>query len=98
MKRFLTIGILAIGLAAGAAHAGELFVRFGPPPPPRREIVVVRPGPRYVWVPGYYRWAGGRYIWNRGYWALPPRHRAVWVPGYWTPRHGGYVWVAGYWR
>ncbi len=101
MKRFLAIGALAMALSTGAAHAASLYVRFGPPAPPR-EVVVVRPGPRHVWVPGYYRWQGGRYAWVGGVWVVPPRHRAVWVPGYWAPRHhhrdGGYIWVRGYWR
>ena len=96
MKKLLSLGIFALALAAGEANAA-VFVRFGPPAPPR-EVVVVRPGPRHVWVPGYYGWNRGRYHWVNGYWAMPPRHRAAWVPGYWTPQRGGYVWVPGYWR
>jgi hypothetical protein len=97
MKRFFSIGILALALTVGGANAAEVFVRVGPPPP-RREIVVRRPSPRHVWIPGYYRWNGRHYTWVRGYWTLPPRPRAAWVPGYWTPRRGGNVWIAGYWR
>ncbi len=97
MKRIFCIGVFALALAAGGANAAQVFVRFGPPPPPR-EVVVVRPGRRYVWIPGYYRWVGNRYLWTRGYWALPPRPHAVWVPGYWAARPGGHVWIAGYWR
>ena len=97
MKKFFSIGIFALALTAGAANAAEVFVRVGPPLAPR-EVVVARPGPRHVWIPGYYRWYGSRYYWTSGYWTMPPRPRAVWVPGYWTPRHGGHVWIAGYWR
>lgn len=97
MKKLFSIGIFAAALAAGTANAAEVFVRVGPPAP-RREVIVARPGPRHVWVPGYYRWAGGRYYWANGYWAMPPRPHAVWVPGYWARRHGGHVWIAGYWR
>jgi hypothetical protein len=97
MKRFFAIGVFAAALTAGAASAAEVFVRVGPPLPPR-EVVAVRPGPRYVWIPGYYRWTGGRYYWARGHWALPPRPHALWVPGYWAPRSGGHVWIGGYWR
>ncbi len=96
MKKFLAAGILAFGLVAGA-NAAEVFVRVGPPRP-HREVMVVRPGPRHVWIPGHYQWTHGRYMWVRGYWVMPPRPHAVWVPGYWAPRHHGYVWVAGYWR
>jgi hypothetical protein len=98
MRKLVLAGIFALVLAAGEANAGEVFVRFGPPPPPRREIIVARPDPRYVWVPGYYGWRRSHYHWVRGYWALPPRPRAVWVPGYWMPRRGGHIWIAGYWR
>ena len=97
MKKLFSLGVLALALSAGAANAAEVFVRIAPPRPPR-EVIVTRPGPAHVWVPGYYRWAGRRHMWVGGYWALPPRPHAVWVPGYWAPRHGGYVWVAGYWR
>jgi len=97
MKKLLSIGAFALALTAGTASAAEVFVRFGPPPPPR-EVIVARPGPRHVWVPGYYTWTGHRYRWVNGYWAMPPRSRAVWVPGAWQPRRGGHVWVSGYWR
>ncbi|MDE3164476.1 MAG: YXWGXW repeat-containing protein [Acidobacteriota bacterium] len=96
MKTLLCITALAITLGLAAGHS-QVFARFGPPPP-RREVVVVRPGPRYVWVPGYYTWAGERYAWRAGYWAMPPRPYAAWVPGTWRHRHRGYVWVGGYWR
>src|SRR5690242_2031050 len=98
MKKFLSIGVFALALAAADAKAAEVFVRFGPPPPPRREVVVVRPSPRHVWIPGYYRWTGHRYAWVNGYWTMPPRPHAAWVPGYWAPRRGGQVWIGGYWR
>jgi hypothetical protein len=97
MKRFLAVFAFLTSIAAAPAFAGGAYVRFGPPRPPR-EIVVMRPSPRHVWVPGYYRWTGGRYMWSRGYWRVPPRARAVWVPGYWASRRGGYAWYPGYWR
>ena len=96
MKRFLFTAIFGMALAVGSAHAG-MYVRFGPPVA-RREVVTVRPGPRHVWVPGYYNWTGARYSWAPGYWAVPPRPRALWVPGYWAYGPRGYFWVAGYWR
>ena len=97
MKRLLSIGIFALALTAGSANAVEIYVRFGPPRPPR-EVMMVRPGPGYVWVPGNYRWNGHRHKWRKGYWAMPPRHHSHWVPGYWTPRRSGYIWIEGYWR
>jgi len=97
MKKVLFSTAFALALMIPAANAAEVFVRVGPPRPPR-EVIVARPGPRHVWVPGAYRWDGRRYNWARGYWSVPPRPHAVWVPGYWTPRRGGYVFVEGYWR
>jgi hypothetical protein len=97
MKKLLFTALFAGALMIPAANAADVYVRFGPPRPPR-EVVVVRPSPRHVWVPGAYRWNAGRYDWNRGYWAMPPRPRAAWVPGYWAHRPGGHFWVAGYWR
>ena len=99
MKKFLLTSVFALAMTAGAAQAGGgVFVQFGPPAP-QREVIVVRPSPRHVYVPGYYRWNRGRYVWVRGYWVRPPRYRNAWVPGYWNrqPR-GGHIWVAGYWR
>jgi hypothetical protein len=97
MKKLLCLTAFAITLGLGAGRAAQVFVRVGPPLPPR-EVMVVRPSPRHVWVPGYYRWAGARYVWRAGYWAIPPRPHAVWVPGAWRHRRAGYVWVGGYWR
>lgn len=97
MKRLLLTSVMGLALMAGGASAAEIYVRFGPPPPPR-EVIVMRPGPRHVWVPGYYRWTGNHYHWVKGCWRKPPRGRMVWVPGHWVPRRGGYVWIAGYWR
>jgi hypothetical protein len=97
MKRILGLSVLALMLGAAAAPAAEVFIRIGPPRPPR-EVVVVRPGPNYVWIPGYYRWSGERYIWVAGRREMPPRPHAHWVPGHWHHHHRGYVWVEGYWR
>ncbi len=71
--------------------------RFGPPPM-RREFYGRPPGPRYVWVPGYYDWGGYDYRWHDGYWAMPPRPAAMWVPGYWRPQNGVHIWINGFWR
>lgn len=92
MNTFRKFAILAgLGLAAAtvayvpsaeAASYVSVGVRFGPPPPPRWEPVPrVRYG--YVWVPGYWNWAGARY---------------VWVGGRWHPRRAGYVYVTPRWE
>ncbi|MFI5264416.1 MAG: hypothetical protein ACHQM6_07870 [Candidatus Kapaibacterium sp.] len=43
-------------------------LHFGTPPP-RHEVIVERPYPDAIWVPGYYNYyPGHRYAWNRGFW------------------------------
>jgi len=96
MKKALLASVFGILLAVGSAGA-ETVVRYGPPVA-RHEVVPVRPGPRYVWTGGYYRWYHHRYAWVPGRYVIPPRPYAVWIPGYWVPRGGGYVWIQGYWR
>jgi hypothetical protein len=76
--------------------SAEVVVNEAPPAPPR-EMIVVAPGPDYVWVPGYYAWHG-RWVWMRGAWVVRPRPHAVWVSGHWAPRAHGYVWTGGHWR
>ena len=97
MKKALVASAFALLLAVESLQA-QTVVRIGPPPPPPRVVVPVAPGPRYIWVPGYYRYHHHGYVWVPGRYAVPPRPYAVWVPGRWVPRSGGYVWVAGYWR
>ena len=96
MKKFFAIGIVALALSVGAS-AAEVYVRIGPPHP-RREVIVARPGPAYVWTPGYYAHDGTRYNWVAGTWVLPPHRHAHWVPGHWRHRAAGYYWVPGHWR
>ncbi len=96
MTRFLRITLFAVTLVS-SAPAVDIRVRLGPPPPPR-EVVIVRPGPRYVWVSGYYQWDGRRYRWVAGYWTLPPRGRSAWIPGRWERRDGMHIWIDGRWR
>ncbi len=86
-----------LGAPACASPGGRFYVRVGPPVP-IVEARVVAPGPRYIWVPGYYLWTGRAYAWAPGRWVLPPRPRAVWVPGHWTHDRRGWYFVGGYWR
>jgi hypothetical protein len=96
MKKRLMALLFGILLVAGSAGA-QVVVRIGPPHRPH-EVVPVRPGPRYVWTQGYYRYDGRRYVWVPGRYVLPPRPHARWAPGHWAHRHGGYVWIEGHWR
>jgi hypothetical protein len=82
---------------ADASTRARVYVRVGPPAP-IVNAVVVTPGPRYVWTPGFYRWSGRAYVWVPGRYVLPPRPRSVWIPGRWTHNRGGWFWIDGRWH
>jgi hypothetical protein len=116
-KRTLVLAIFFAALVSlfGVSAPAQAGVRVGfgisvglPPPPLRHEVVVVRPGPDYYWVPGYWDWrpAYRDYTWVGGYWRLPPHRHAVWVgPRYYSRyyyrhhhRYRHYYYRRGYWR
>jgi len=74
-----------------------VYVREAPPRP-RVEVILVRPGPRYVWVDGYWAYRRNNYVWAPGRWVLPPRHGAVWVGHTWHRAKGGWYVTGGHWR
>jgi hypothetical protein len=52
------------------------------PPPLRQEYPGYAPYADYVWIAGYWGWAGARYEWIPGRWEAP-RHGHIWVPHRW---------------
>lgn len=96
IKKVISTALFSAVLAVGIADA-QVVVRAAPPPM-RVERRPPRPGPRYAWIDGYYRWDGRAYVWVPGYWTVPPRPRAVWVPGRWVRHRRGWVYVEGRWR
>jgi len=106
MKTFLKIisltallSITPLITAAPAQIGGEIHIRLGPPPP-RQEVIVTRPYPEAVWIPGFHEWdpAGGVYVWRPGRWDRPPHRGARWIaPRY--KKHGGeYIYKPGRWK
>lgn len=86
--------------AASASPRVSIGIRVDAPPPPlRHEVIVARPGPNVVWVPGHWDWAParGRYVWVRGAWLRPPFPRAVWVGPVWHHRGHHRYYVRGHW-
>ena len=78
---------------------GDLHVRIVPeaPPPPRHEVVIVRPGQRYVWVKGYWHHTGQEWSWSDGRWSEPPRAHSRWVGARYKKVHGGTRYIPGHW-
>jgi hypothetical protein len=79
------------------APAAQVVV-IPPPPPPQTEVMVVRPSPYHVWVPGYWAWRGGRHVWVAGHWERPPHGHRSWEPARWERRGGNYIFIEGHWR
>ncbi len=67
------------------------------PPEARVETIGVAPGVGYVWIGGYWGWAGGRHEWVPGYWERPHPGYA-WVPHAWVRVGAGWRLREGYWR
>jgi WXXGXW repeat (2 copies) len=87
--------VLAI-LATSVPATAQVYVRVGPPAA-RVEVVPPRPGPGYVWRPGYWAWRH-RWVWVGGRYLRGPHPHAAWVPGHWAHRPRGWVWINGHWR
>ena len=85
------------GVPPGLRRAPVEIVVKQAPPKARVEVIAVRPGPAYVWVPGYWTWETSAYVWTPGVWVLPPEPAAVWVPPRYEPRSGVGVFISGYW-
>jgi hypothetical protein len=108
MKRTTALAVVLTALVSALAFApppasARVYVSGGvrvyaPYPAIRHERVLVRPGSRYVWVPGYWNWAGSRYVWIGGRWALPPRPGAIWVAPRVVYRYHHPYYYGGYWR
>jgi YXWGXW repeat-containing protein len=66
------------------------------PPAPQYEVVGVAPSVGFVWLPGYWNWAGGRYTWVGGHWdrGRPGYH---WVAHSWVRGGGGWRMAPGHW-
>lgn len=98
--RGIRTALVATAIAVAAAsplRAQTVYVHVGPPAPPT-EVIVVKPGPAYVWVPGYHMWDGRAYVWVHGRWTIPPAGMVVWVPGHWVNEPRGWYWIEGHWR
>jgi hypothetical protein len=78
----------------GPYYQGRVMVA---PPAPRVEYYGVAPYPGYIWLGGYWNWAGGRHVWVDGRWTAPrPGYR--WEPHRWDRDGGGWRMRPGHWE
>ena len=92
MKSFLKIAFVCLSLFSVSPVSSQVRLgvdlRFGTPPP-RREIIIARPYPDAIWVPGYYNNYGYRYLWVPGYWRRPQRFYGRWERRDWDRHRDG---------
>jgi WXXGXW repeat (2 copies) len=67
------------------------------PPPPYREVIGYPPSPGYIWIGGFWNWAGGRHVWVGGHWERS-RHGHAWMPHQWVRFGGGWRFEPGRWH
>ena len=100
------LGGASILLLAGCATTGETrigvvedepFYAPDAPPAPRDDVIIARPSPGHIWMPGRWAWHD-RWAWEPGRWVLAPHPRAIWEPGTWEHRPHGWAWIGGRWR
>jgi hypothetical protein len=104
MKMLIRTAVFAMLCVISSTAIGQ--IRWGvniqigtPPPPPRYEVIVERPYPEAVWVPGYwdYDYGGRSYIWVTGRWQRAPYLGAVWMAPRWHGHGRGYAYERGHW-
>jgi hypothetical protein len=97
-KSRLLIGALAAATLAAPA-VGQIGIVIGrnPPPPMRYERRPPMPGAGYVWVDGYWNWAGGRYVWVPGRWDRAPYAGAYWSHPHYDRYEDGWHYHGGHW-
>jgi hypothetical protein len=84
-------------VASAPVYPGPAVVAVSPPPA-RVEVIPPRPGERFIWDPGHWRWGGNGYVWEPGHYIEGRGPGFVWVPGHWAARNGGWFWIEGHWR
>jgi hypothetical protein len=82
-------------VTARPAYVGDTVMVA--PPPPQAEVFGAAPAPGYIWMGGYWGWAGGRHVWVAGHWA-PGRPGYHWVGHHWVHRDGGWRLAEGRWE
>ena len=87
-------GCVVVPARQAAYYDGEV-VNVAPPAP-ENEFYGEPPVAGYVWLGGYWNWAGGRHTWVGGHWEAP-RAGYHWVPHTWVRQGAGWHLNQGHW-
>ncbi len=79
------------------ASGGDVVAPNPPPATAQADTQSPPPGPDYVWIQGYWVWAGNAYAWHPGYWERPPQAGYVWVAPQYEHIDRGYRYRSGRW-
>ena len=97
MKKHVKILVLASLVAAMSAGCTAVVRVPAAPPVAKVEVRSAKPGAKYTWVAGHWKWNGHGYVWADGHWTKTKKNSS-WKAGHWKKTPQGHVWVSGYWR
>ena len=97
MKKHVKILVLISLLAALSGGCTSVCYVPVDPPAARSEVRSDRPGSKYTWSAGHWKWNGKRYVWVDGHW-IKNKKNSSWIAGHWKKTPRGHVWVDGHWR
>ena len=100
LKTIIFNSLLMLAIPGFAQRVGVgIHIQVGPPEP-RQEVIIERPYPEAIWVPGYYIYdpAPAIYVWKPGRWQRPPHHGARWIEPEWKHEKGEYHFHHGRWK
>ena len=97
MKTQVKIFVLAFLVTAMSAGCTTVTHVRVDPPTAKAEVRPAKPGGKYTWAAGHWKWNGNRYVWSNGRW-MKNKKGCAWAPGHWKKAPSGHVWVAGYWH
>ncbi len=97
MKTYVKIFVLASLVAAMSAGCTTVAYVPADPPTAKTEVRSPKPGAKYTWSAGHWKWNGQGYVWVDGHW-MKNKKGKTWAPGQWKKGPSGNVWVVGYWH
>lgn len=77
----------------------QVMVIRKPVPPSVLAVKPVKPGNKYIWIEGHWKWNKKRnkYVWMDGYWTKK-KNGKVYISGHWSKKNKGWSYVPGHWK